>query len=119
KGFATEAVMLKQDLLDALKISNIFSDKFSRVHFEIHPSDKRFQIETKNSDIGENTTAVEAALTGDDVDINFNYKYIDECFQSIDSDSLSLQLNGLSKAMIIRPVSGDQSFMYLVMPMNR
>jgi DNA polymerase-3 subunit beta len=119
KGYATEAVLLKQDLLNALKISNIFSDKFNQVHMVIDPKEKKFEIETRNSDVGENTTGVDAALSGDRVEINFNYKYIIDCFQSIDADSVSLQLGGLNRPMVIRPVSGDQTFMYLVMPMNR
>ena len=119
KGFTTEAVVLKQDFLNALKVSNIFSDKFNQVHIVVDPKAKAFEIHTKNIDVGENKTMVDSALTGDRVEINFNYKYIADSFQSIDADSLSLQLGGLNKPMVIRPVSGDQSFMYLVMPMNR
>lgn len=119
KGYATEVIVLKQDLMNALKISNIFSDKFNQVHINIDPKAKIFQVQTKNSDIGENVTAIDAALTGDKLEINFNYKYIVDCFQSIDSDSVSLQLSGINRPMVIRPVSGDQSFMYLAMPMNR
>ena len=119
KGFSTEAIMLKQDLLNSLKISNIFSDKFNQVHLTIDPKGKSFEIQTKNSDVGENKTSVDAALSGDRIEINFNYKYIADCFQSIDADSVSLQLSGMNRPMVIRPVSGDQSFMYLAMPMNR
>lgn len=119
KGFSTEVVVLKQDLLNALKISNIFSDKFNQVHLSIDPKGKIFEVDTKNNDIGENKTNIDAALSGDKVDINFNYKYIADCFQSIDSDSVSLQLSGLNRPMIIKPVSGEQNFIYLVMPMTR
>ncbi|MFA6458875.1 MAG: DNA polymerase III subunit beta [Candidatus Paceibacterota bacterium] len=119
KGYVTEVVVLKQDLLNALKISNVFSDKFNQVHFTLDPKGKLFEIQTKNSDIGENKTAIDAAITGEKIEINFNYKYIVDCFQSIDADSMTLQLSGMNRPMVIRPVSGDQSFMYLVMPMNR
>lgn len=119
KSFTTEVVALKQDILNALKISNIFSDKFNQIHLTIDPKEKLFEIQTKNSDIGENQTKIDAALTGDRMEINFNYKYVIDGFQSIDADSVSLQLNGLNKPVVIRPVSGDQTFLYLVMPMNR
>lgn len=119
KSFTTEIVALKQDIMNALKISNIFSDKFNQVHLTIDPEVKLFEIQTKNSDIGENKTDVDAALTGDKMEINFNYKYLIDGFQSINADSVTLQLNGLNKPVVIRPVSGDQTFLYLVMPMNR
>ncbi len=119
KTYSTEAIALKQDAMNALKVSNIFTDKFNQAKFVIDPKGKSFEIQTKNSDIGENTTTIDAALSGDKVEINFNSKYVSDSFQSIDADSISFQLSGLNKPMVIRPASGDGTFMYLVMPMNR
>ncbi len=119
KSFMTEAVILKQDFINALKISNIFSDRFNQIKLIIDPKKKIFDIQTKNSDVGENKTSVSAALSGEPIEVNFNYKYVADCFQSIEADSLSLQLGGLNKPMVIRPVSGDQTFLYIAMPMNR
>lgn len=118
KGSSTEATVLKQDFISSLKISNIFSDKFNQITLKVNPSEKFFEIESNNVDIGENTTLIPGALSGESVSANFNYKYILDCFQSISSDSINLQLNGRNKPMIIKPI-GDTSFMYLVMPMNR
>lgn len=118
KDFKTEVVVLKQDLLSVLKISNIFSDKFNQVNLKVMPSSKVFEITTKNSNIGENTNSVPASLSGDDVVVNFNYKYIYDCLQVIESDSVSLSFDGVSKPLVIRGVS-DKSFSYIVMPMNK
>jgi len=118
KNPTTNVIILKQDLLSSLKISNLFSDKFNQIGLTIKPSEKLFEIESKNTEIGENNTTLSGALSGESVSANFNYKYILDCFQSISGDSLSLELNGNNKPMIIRGV-GDQSFLYLVMPMNR
>ncbi len=119
KTSTTEIVALKQDIMNALKISNIFSDKFNQVHLTIDPKKKLFEIQTKNSDVGENQTQVDAALKGENMEINFNYKYLIDGFQSIHADSVTLLLNGLNKPVVIKPISGDQRFLYLVMPMNR
>jgi DNA polymerase-3 subunit beta len=118
KNSSTEAVVLKQDFISSLKVSNIFSDKFNQITITVKPSEKVFEIEARNADVGENTTLMNGALSGENVSANFNYKYILDCFQSITADSLNLQLNGNNRPMIIHPV-GDSSFMYLVMPMNR
>jgi DNA polymerase III subunit beta len=118
KEATTEVVVLKQDFISSLKITNIFSDKYNQVTFLINPSKKSFEINSKNIDIGENKTMISAAISGEDVSANFNYKYTMDCLQSISSDSLSLQLNGSNKAMIIKGV-GDGTFRYLIMPMNR
>ena len=118
KSYSTEIVCLKQDVVNALKVSHVFSDKFNQIGFSINPEAKKFDLSTKNSDIGENTIAVDAAITGEKLNINFNHKYINDCFQSIDTDSISLQFGGMNKPLLITPGS-DKSFRYLVMPMNR
>jgi len=43
KDSTTEVIVLKQDLLNALKLSNIFSDKFNQVNFKISPKEKSFR----------------------------------------------------------------------------
>lgn len=118
KEFKTEATLLKEDLIQALKIGTIFSDTFNQVNISIKPAGKRFQLTTRNASLGENTTWLEAALSGDDAEANFNLRYIADCLQSIESDSVSLSFAGPSRPMVIRGLS-DKSFTYLVMPMNR
>ncbi len=118
KQSVTEVVVLKQDLMNALKLSNIFSDKFNQINIQVNPSSKKCEIRTKNNDVGENLTLLDAVVTGEEININFNYKYIVDCFQSVDSDSVTLTFNGLHRPLIITPVS-DNTFRYIVMPMNR
>ena len=118
KEFKTEAVLLKEDLAHSLKMAQIFSDTFNQVSLSIDPSAKRFELTTKNATLGENTTALDAALSGEPAESNFNYRYIADCLQSIATDSLSVSLSGPSRPVVVRGVS-DKSFTYLVMPMNR
>ncbi|MFH1608823.1 MAG: DNA polymerase III subunit beta, partial [Patescibacteria group bacterium] len=114
----TEAVVLKQDLLNALKISNIFSDKFNQLNLIIKPKEKIFELSSQNNDIGENKTYLDAAITGENIELSFNYKYFLDCFQSINTDSLSIKLNEASRPIVVSGVS-DKSFIYLIMPMNK
>jgi len=118
KEFKTECVVLKQDLLNALKLSNIFSDKFNQVNLIIKPKEKVFELSSQNNEVGENKTYLDAALSGEDVEVGFNYKYFIDCFQSINSDSVSIKFNQSSKPIVVSGVS-DNSFIYLIMPMNR
>jgi len=118
KDFKTEVIVLKQDLINILKLSNVFADNFNQINIKVSPKDKILEIRSKNSNVGENINKLQATISGEEIEINFNYKYIIDCFQSIDSDSISLSFNGLNKPMVIRGVS-DKTFTYLVMPMNR
>lgn len=118
KEFTTTAVVLKQDLLNSLKLSNIFSDKFNQVNLKISAKEKVFELSSSNHDIGENKTFLDAAITGETVELGFNYKYFLDCFQSVTTDSISIKLAGPTRPIVVSPVS-DQSFTYLIMPMNR
>ncbi|MFZ2149943.1 MAG: DNA polymerase III subunit beta [Minisyncoccia bacterium] len=118
KESSTEVVVLKQDLLDALKLSNVFSDKFNQVNLKVNPKEKLFELSSNNNDVGENKTYLDAVVNGEGVELGFNYKYFLDCFQSITTDSVSIKLSGATKPIIISPVS-DSSFTYLIMPMNR
>ncbi|OGI65053.1 DNA polymerase III subunit beta [Candidatus Nomurabacteria bacterium RIFCSPHIGHO2_01_FULL_40_24b] len=118
KTSTTEVVVLKQDLLNALKLSNIFSDKFNQLDLAIKVKEKIFELSSQNNSIGENKTHLEAVLKGEDTALSFNYRYFLDCFQSITTDSISIKLSGATSPMIINPVS-DNSFTYLIMPMNR
>ena len=118
KTNSSEVIVLKQDLIQSLKLSNIFSDNFNQISVKISPEDNIFEIRSKNVDKGENRNTVSATLRGEGLEINFNHKYIVDAFPSISSESITLYFSGLGKPMVIRGV-GDNSFMYLVMPMNK
>ncbi|MCR4311179.1 MAG: DNA polymerase III subunit beta, partial [Candidatus Taylorbacteria bacterium] len=118
KEFKTEAVVLKEDLVRSLKVATIFSDTFNQVSVALGPKEKKFELTTKNSNLGENATLLEAALTGEGIAVNFNYRYIADCLQSISTDSITLSFAGPGRPVVIRGV-GDRNFTYLVMPMNR
>jgi len=118
KTSLTNVIVLKQDLLNALKISNIFSDKFNQINLKVLPKEKIFELSSINNDIGENKTYIDAAITGESIELGFNYKYFLDCFQSVTTDSLSIKFSGIMSPLVISPVS-DSSFIYLIMPMNR
>ncbi len=118
EGFKTEVTLLKQDLINSLKLASIFSDKFNQLNIKVAPKDGIFQLKMRNADIGESINKIECVAHGEDIEINVAQKYLLDCFQSIGSESISIQFNGLGRPIVIRGVS-DKTFTYLMMPMNK
>lgn len=116
--YQTEMVLLKEDLIQSLRLVNVFSDNFNQILLKADQKAGRIDLHSRNSDVGENTTSVDAAISGKDVQMHLNHKYLSDCFASIASDSLSFSFTENNKPFIIRGV-GDKSFLYLIMPMNR
>lgn len=117
KETKTTVTLLKQDLLTGVKTANIFSDKFNKITFNIEPHNKKFYLETKNTDVGENTTVIKANIDGQEISLNFNNKYVVDSLQSIPTDSIKLSFAGEGKPMIIQGV-GEKTFLYLAMSMS-
>lgn len=118
KEFSSTAIILKDDLLNAIKVSNIFSDQLNQVRLKVDPKSKSLGVESKSNEVGEYKESISASITGGSIELNFNSRYIIDCAQSITSSSLALNFGGLGKPLVINGAS-DKSFLYLVMPMNR
>jgi len=118
KTFVTTATILKNDLINSIKTSNIFSDALNQVKLKVDIKNKSLNIESKNNDIGEYNDSINASVSGENIELNFNSKYIIDCIQSISSDSLVLNFGGVGKPLAISGAT-DKSFLYIVMSMNR
>lgn len=118
KTFSTEAVVLREDLATSLKSLSVFADKFSQVSFAINPAQKTVTLSSRNPDVGEQTSTIKATISGEDLAMNFNGRYLADSLQAIAGDSVRVQSNGPGKAILIKDAS-DESFFYLAMPMNR
>lgn len=118
QDFNSTATVLKQDLASALKVLSIFSDKFNQVDMDLSVSNKRCSMTSQNTDKGQNTTQLECAIEGDDIQTRFNARYVQDCLPYIQSDSVVVSLIASNKPMVIKGV-GQHDFVYLVMPMNR
>ena len=118
KTFTTEATLLKNDLTEVLRKARVFSGTEQRVGLHVYPKKKVFDLTAQSQAIGEMSDSIDAAVSGEDIDINFHIGYIADCLPIIESDSVTLGFSGAGKPLVIRGVS-DQSFLYLVMPLNR
>lgn len=118
KNFTSSITVLKQDLAQALKLTNTFSDHFNQVIFNLSNAKKLIEIKTKNNEVGEGSQTIKGSSFGEDLEITFNHKYVFDCLQSIESESVTLGFNGQGKPLVITP-SHNGSFTYMVMPMNK
>ena len=118
KKFETEATVLKNDFAEMLRKARVFSGNDQHVGLHAYPKRKIFSATARSADVGEMSDSIDAALTGEDIDINFHIGYLADCLPSIESDSIVLGFSGAGKPLVIRGVS-DAAFTYLVMPLNR
>lgn len=117
--FSLQGTMLKNDLVNSLKLVNIFSDSFNQVECILSKTESKLSIKSRNTNIGENSTDVDVVVEGDgDISMFLNHRYLSDAFPSLESDSISMSFTEKNRPFVLRAI-GDKSFLYLIMPMNR
>lgn len=118
KTSVAEAILIRKDLEAALKRASVFSDTFQKVRVAFDPAGKRIRLSAQNADIGDSSEEVTGQITGDSFELSFNHRYLTAPLPLISSESITLSAAGIGRALIMRG-TGDNSFLYLVMPMNQ
>lgn len=118
KDSVGEAKLLKKDFEAALKRTAVFSDAFQKIKVGLDSKGKKVTLSSQNSDVGESSESIPGSIQGESVDLSFNHRYLSAPLSTLTSESITLSVSGIGRAMILRGV-GDSSFLYLVMPMNQ
>ncbi len=118
KEYVATVTALREDVVRAFRKVSIFADTFNQVHLAALSSEKKFTIQSSNSAVGETDEDIPSVVEGEDIEINFNAKYITEALSVMGGDSISFSIAGPGKPMVIED-SPRRGFLYLVMPMNR
>jgi DNA polymerase III subunit beta len=118
KSFIAEASLIKKDFETALRRTSVFSDTFQKVRLGLDAGGKKTRLSAQNADIGETSEEVAGAVSGDSVELSFNHRYLSAPLSIISAESITLSASGIGRALVMRG-SGDNSFLYLVMPMNQ
>jgi len=118
KSFSVEATILRKDFESALRRTAVFSDSFQKVRMGFDVSGKKLALSAHNADVGEAVEPLSASLSGEALELSFNYRYLQTPLPLISSESITLSAGGIGRPLIVKGV-GDTSFLYLVMPMNQ
>jgi DNA polymerase III subunit beta len=116
KEYSTHTTLLKNDLAHAFKKTNIFLNKFMQV--ALYVTERSVTVSANSGEIGTTTESVKAQTTGEELNLNFNQRYLSEPLQYITDESIVLHFAGIGRPLVIEGVN-DRSMRYLVMPMNK
>ncbi|MAF20580.1 MAG: DNA polymerase III subunit beta [Parcubacteria group bacterium] len=113
----TQVIINKQELISNIKIASLFSGKINDIKMSVNPKKSLVEILSKDADIGENKSKIEAKIQGKEIETFFNHRYLLDGLNNIFSDKVMIGLNDTAKPVVIRPV-GDTSYTYVVMPIK-
>lgn len=117
KTITTEVSLDKNELIGALKLASAFTSKNNEVKLKIGKEGKVVEVYSGDSLLGENNYLIPAKITGDAVDVSFNWRFLLDGLRNIGSNTVSIGLQGDIKASILKD-PGDTSFFYIIMPIK-
>jgi DNA polymerase-3 subunit beta len=110
------------DFRKACKMAEIFARESSHTaRVKVEPGDEitpAFAMITANStETGDNVAQIDAAVSGEPIEIAFNVKYMTDVLNVIDTPQVALETTNPMEPGVIKPV-GDTDFMHIIMPMH-
>jgi len=117
KKHQTQIIAQKSELLNQIKGASVFSGKVSEIKLKISSKKEKTEITSQSPDLGEYQSFLSSKISGEDIEVSFNFKYLSEGLLSIESSEIILDLNGKDGPGVLKPV-GDLNYIYVVMPIN-
>jgi len=116
KEYSTHSTLLKNDLINTFKKTNIFLNKFMQVG--LYVTDKSLTVSAQSGEVGTTTESIKAQTQGDELQLNFNQRYLSEPLSHINDESIVMHFAGIGRPLVIEGLN-DKTLRYLVMPMNK
>lgn len=118
KQFQRLMTIDRRKLLSALDRISILADQHHNpVKFSMDSDQQQVTLSVDAQDVGSGREVIPAQITGDNLDIAFNVKYLTEGLKVFTTAEVQLQLNGAVTPVVVTPLGG-MKMTYLVMPVQ-
>lgn len=119
KDSGTQMSCLRQDLIDQAKGAGLFTTKgIGAVRLQFSPAHTHVVVMSTNAQTGEHVGEIVAEGEGGDVEMFVNYKYLLDGLQVMQSERLRCAVSASDAPLVFRP-SGDETYLYMVMPIKQ
>ncbi len=115
-SFSNTVTVNRQAFLNSIERASIFAknDRYNIIKFDVK---ENIMTVSAKSEVGNLNENVMVNLSGKDITIAFNGKYIVDFLKIINEEFININLNTPIDPCIIKPV-GDEGFLYLVLPVR-
>jgi DNA polymerase-3 subunit beta len=119
EGFNRSIVINRRALLAALDRVAVLADPHNNVvKVTAEPEQDRVVIRADAQDLGRGSESLAAAISGDEITVAFNARYLIDGLKAMSSEQVVLQANAATLPVVLEQVGDDAGFTYLVMPVQ-
>jgi len=116
KSFDSEIILEKEKLINALKLSSVFSGRSGEVKIKSPNGEKFLEIYSASQEAGENKYLLPAKPSKSFGEVTFNWRYLAEGLKALKTDQVFLGINEEDKKPALLKSPNEASFFYVVMP---
>jgi DNA polymerase III subunit beta len=117
KQFQRQITLDRKQLLSSLERIAILADQANLVKFSIDSSNGEISLSVEAADRGSGRESLPAQISGADLDIAFNIKYLMDGLKTLPTQEIVINMNGPLEPVILTPLGGLK-MTYLVMPVQ-
>jgi DNA polymerase III subunit beta len=117
KQFQRQITLDRKQLLSALERIAVLADQTNLVKFSIASDSQSIDLSVESQDRGSGRESLSAQISGADLDIAFNIKYLMDGLKTLPTQEITIALNGPLEPVILTPLGGVK-MTYLVMPVQ-
>lgn len=116
--FERQVTLDRKQLVSGLERIAVLADQHNNlVKFSIDATAQQLQLSVEAQDVGSGRETLDAQISGEDIEIAFNVRYLLEGLKTINTQEISINLNGTLEQVIFSPLGGVKTI-YLVMPVQ-
>ena len=117
KQFQRQITLDRKQILSALERIAVLADSTNLVKFSIDSASQSIDLSVESQDRGSGKESLPAQISGADLDIAFNIKYLMDGLKTLPTQEITINLNGPLEPVILTPLGGIK-MTYLVMPVQ-
>lgn len=118
KQIQNEAVINRNELVNALKLASSFAGRTNDVTLKVGDNKKFIELYSADSSVGENRYRIPIKLKGDAFSVVFNWRYLLDGLRIYSSEDVILGINAASRPAVIKNTL-ESALTYVVMPINQ
>jgi len=118
-SFQRRILLDRRGFVAALERVAVLADQHNNVvKLSADPVAGKVMIRADAQDVGSGSEALPAEIEGEALEIAFNVRYLLDGLKAMTAERVALQANAPTTPAVLVPVDGEETFTYLVMPVQ-
>ena len=118
KKYKTTVEVDRAEFLNQVKSASLFSGKINEVKMKINSEGKEIKIFSHHPDLGEYEGSLKGSITGKDLSISFNHRFLIDGISGIKSDKIIFNLTDTDGPAALESIEPKEQYLYIIMPIK-